>query len=485
MCLAHSARVACFSSSFSPPSLVSHVTHACDAQFVSKEPAAVVEDVVNHEAISLRSIGSAVVAANRFRNSMSKDYESGRASPRRSGELDFRRGSTSSDGSGMSSDGLHPDVAAHPAAQIVPARHLPLSASKAELDAVVTVCEQINACEWDSDLLALCSTLRSPMAFIVRQILDQWEAASVLECETETIDAMLDELERGYKPTNPYHNATHAADVAFSTHVMLMHGVKEALRLTDLQCVVCVIAAAAHDFRHPGIGANYLIAMGDELALTYNDRSPLENMHTSQFFRMLKINPKTNVFAKKGRKEMAAIRKCIIAMILATDMSVHFEFLDKFQKRFGEPLRQDAPPLSEDEQNFACSLLLHCADISNPAKAKDTYFDWTDRVLAEFYHQGDLEKANDLAVSTFFDRDKPDVAKMQSGFIQFIVRPMFTAWTAFVPDLAVKTKCMVHIETHAALWKAETQPIAPGSVFVHGGKEDWDWVKGRWKKTGQ
>ena len=92
MCLAHSARVACFSSSFSPPSLVSHVTHACDAQFVSKEPAAVVEDVVNHEAISLRSIGSAVVAANRFRNSMSKDYESGRASPRRSGELDFRRG---------------------------------------------------------------------------------------------------------------------------------------------------------------------------------------------------------------------------------------------------------------------------------------------------------------------------------------------------------------------------------------------------------
>ena len=49
---------------------------------------------------------------------------------------------------------------------------------------------------------------------------------------------------------------------------MLKKGVKEALGVTDVQCVVCLIAAAAHDFRHPGIGAPYLINTGHELALT-------------------------------------------------------------------------------------------------------------------------------------------------------------------------------------------------------------------------
>ena len=77
-------------------------------------------------------------------------------------------------------------------------------------------------------------------------------------------------------------------DVAYTTHVMLVNGVRESLGLSDLQCATCVIAAAAHDFRHPGIGANYLIAIGDDLALTYNDKSPLESFHTSEFFRMLK-----------------------------------------------------------------------------------------------------------------------------------------------------------------------------------------------------
>lgn len=179
-------------------------------------------------------------------------------------------------------------VTSHAAAGLIPAQHLPSSASDAQLDAVVQVCEQIRQCEWDADLLTLCSTLKSPMSFVVRQLLDQWGACEALGTSSATIDALLNEIEKGYLP-NPYHNATHAADVAYTTHVMLCHGVKSALDLTDMQCAVCVLAAAAHDFRHPGIGANYLIAMGDDLALTYNDRSPLESMHTSQFFKLLKV----------------------------------------------------------------------------------------------------------------------------------------------------------------------------------------------------
>ena len=401
---------------------------------------------------------------------------------------DLRKSSNGSIGSGdgggpsgVAAESLPAPRNTHAAASVVPERHLPSSASVAQLDSILRIKQQIDNSEWDADLLTLCDLLHNPMAFIVHLVLQQWDALEALSTEEATLTRLLEHIEGGYKPTNPYHNATHAADVAYTTHCMLHHGVRAALDLSDLQCAVCILAAAAHDFRHPGIGANYLIAMGDDLALTYNDRSPLESMHTSQFFKLLKAKPDANVFSALPTKEMADVRKCIVGMILATDMSVHFDYLDRFQKKFHTESALDEMRLEKswaDDQSFAMAMLLHCADISNPAKPRDTYLNWTDRVLGEFYHQGDLEAKASLAISTFYDRSKPSVGKMQAGFIQFIVRPIFTAWCEFVPEL--KGQCMHHIEANAAIWKATTPFIPPEQIYVHGDKVDWDWERGRW-----
>ena len=32
-------------------------------------------------------------------------------------------------------------------------------------------------------------------------------------------------------------------------------------------------------------------------------------------------------------------------------------------------------------------IVLHSADVSNPAKSMDIYMEWTDRVMKEFYDQ--------------------------------------------------------------------------------------------------
>ena len=166
-------------------------------------------------------------------------------------------------------------------------------------------------------------------------------------------------------------------------------------------------------------------------------------------------------------------------MIMATDMSVHFDFLDKFQKKFSKPPEESDLDFDEADQNFAMAMLLHCAGISNPAKPRDSYLDWTDRVLAEFYHQGDLEASNGLQVSTFYDRSKPSVGKMQTGFIGFIVRPIFAAWCEFVP--ALKPICMPLLEANAEIWKAEPPPIPAEQVYVSADVADWDWERGGWK----
>lgn len=43
-------------------------------------------------------------------------------------------------------------------------------------------------------------------------------------------------------------------------------------------------------------------------------------------------------------------------------------------------------------------------DVSNPSKKMVLYEKWTERILQEFFRQGDLEKTNNLPVSPFFDR---------------------------------------------------------------------------------
>jgi len=438
------------------------------SQFVSSEVLEENSSTASKTALeTLRRDGRVVMAGNRM-NKLAADTASVRNGP-------VSPLPTSSP--------LPPVRSSHAAALVVPPRHIASSTPDSELDEVLVIKAQLEANEWEADVLRMCAILRQPMTYIVGLILRQWDVPE-LNVDADTFTMLLELLEGGYIGTNPYHNATHAADVAYTTHVMLKRGVQEALGVTDLQCAMCVLAAAAHDFRHPGIGANYLIAIGHDLALTYNDKSPLESFHASEFFRLMRSDPRINVLSQLETKQQSDMRKAMIGMIMATDMSVHFEFLDRFNKRFpprgaGEAERET---YSEDDQHFALAMLLHCADISNPAKPQPAYTDWTDRVLAEFYNQGDKEAAAGLAVSTFFDRSAPGVAAMQTGFIKFIVRPIFTAWTEFVP--ALKPMCMPYIDANDEIWKTEegaTPYIPPTQKFVHGEKEDWDWERGLWR----
>ena len=68
---------------------------------------------------------------------------------------------------------------------------------------------------------------------------------------------------------------------------------------------------------------------------------------------------------------------------------------------------------------------------------------------------------------------------MQTGFIGFIVKPIFSAWCDFVP--ALKELTMPHIEANVAIWKAETPFLPPAQQFVTEGRTDWDWDACKWK----
>ena len=103
-----------------------------------------------------------------------------------------------------------------------------------------------------ADVTALEGLLTSPMTFVVERVLLKYHAVEKLQIGREILRSMLLSLEAGYL-SNPYHNAMHGADVAYTFHVLLVNGAAEKMGLTTLQQIGGVIASASHDFRHNGL----------------------------------------------------------------------------------------------------------------------------------------------------------------------------------------------------------------------------------------
>lgn len=185
--------------------------------------------------------------------------------------------------------------------------------------------------------------------------------------------------------------------------------------LTDLEIFATLVAALIHDYEHTGTTNNFHVMSGSDTAMLYNDRAVLENHHISSAFRVLKEDD-CNILQNLSRDEFRELRTLIIDMVLATDMSFHFQQL----KNMRNLLTLNEPSVDKSK---ALSLVLHCCDISHPAKKWDLHHKWTMLLLEEFFRQGDLEQELGLPFSPLCDRNNTLVAESQIGFIEFIVEP--------------------------------------------------------------
>ena len=114
-------------------------------------------------------------------------------------------------------------------------------------------------------------------------------------------------------------------------------------------------------------------------------------------------------------------------MVIATDMALHFEYLEKF-KAF---LAQKEISYSEDNKTFLLWMTLHISDLTNPAKQWLESYKWSWLVYEEFFLQGDREKQLSLPIGPLNNRNIINLADSQIGFISFIIQPTFEAFVQF------------------------------------------------------
>ncbi|KAG2437156.1 hypothetical protein HXX76_005823 [Chlamydomonas incerta] len=167
-----------------------------------------------------------------------------------------------------------------------------------------------------------------PLSALAYFLMHRAGLVAALDLRPHVLARALRYLEAGYVD-NPYHSATHAADVLQTLHVII-HGAQLNVHYLDpLGLFAAYWAAIVHDYRHPGLTNDFLVATGHPLAIRYNDRSPLENHHVAASFAALR-RPELDVLAALPPEARVAFRKQVIDMVLATDMKQHFALLSQF-----------------------------------------------------------------------------------------------------------------------------------------------------------
>ncbi|XP_078657156.1 3',5'-cyclic-AMP phosphodiesterase 4C-like isoform X9 [Branchiostoma floridae x Branchiostoma belcheri] len=297
--------------------------------------------------------------------------------------------------------------------------------------------KEMDMSKWGVDCFKI-DTLTNGRALtaVTYTILQERDLIKTFKIPANTLITYLMTLEDHYHREVPYHNNRHAADVTQTTHYLLGMQALENV-FTDLEILASIFASAIHDVDHPGVNNQFLIVTSSELAILYNDESCLENHHLAVAFKLLQ-EENCDIFCNLSKKQRSTLRKMVIDMVLATDMSKHMSLLADLKTMVETKKVAGSGVLLLDNYTDRIQVLqnmVHCADLGNPTKPLELYRQWLDKLMDEFYHQGDRERNKQLEISAMCDRHNASVEKSQVGFIDFIVHPLWETWADLVhPD---------------------------------------------------
>ena len=313
-------------------------------------------------------------------------------------------------------------------------------------EAVKVCLREVNTCEFDIFAFKQ-ATENNELFVLVLYLFRKEELMTELTIDTRRLTNYISRVQAGYNATVLYHNSTHAADVTQTMYYFLSTceaGRKTGLSYTEI--AACYLAAAVHDFEHPGLTNGFLVATQADIALRYNDRSVLENHHISASFS-ISLDENCDLFADLQPNDYTHMRELMIAMVLGTDSTNHFAMLSQFKATV------ESDGLAKTDTRLqTLSVLLHAADISNPAKPWSLCHHWADLVLNEFWLQGDRERKLGLPLSYLCDRYSVSAARSQVGFIDVVVAPLFATLQRAFED--IETNCR-YLEKNRALWAQE------------------------------
>ena len=295
---------------------------------------------------------------------------------------------------------------------------------------------------WTFDPFEL--TMQQPLASLAMYLINGEQLIKRLRLDRRNLFNFFCVIESKYQDVH-YHNAFHACAVLQYMHVLLTQGsIKDKLRLDDQTLLACYIAALAHDVGHQGVTNDFLIKSNDELAVTYNDISPLENFHAAECIRCMR-RQNCNFIQSESSIDYFKFKTLICKLILATDVRQHFQLLSLFTDTDDS---QDCIPCLQ--------MTIKCADMSHLCSPVELHKQWVHRLEQEFLKQGDVERLRGMPVGLMMDRTKKiKLSDTQVGFFEVVAVPMFRAVEHRYHDALPMLQAA---ETNMRIWQKSLPP---------------------------
>lgn len=269
-----------------------------------------------------------------------------------------------------------------------------------------------------------------------------------LSLDTARLAAFARATESKYN-RQPYHNSMHAADVVHAIYIMILMDEWGSL-LSDTELLALIVAAAVHDIGHPGVNNDFHARTNSESAQRYGHVGSInERCHARVALDLLE-DPSLCFVEPMGEDAVEAFKKTIEELVLCTDMAQHGSLVERFVGHIGD-YGASLSQWPTEKRKTALKMLLHCADISNPARPLGHCTEWGTRVQEELYCQGEKELALGLTVTPACDRQQGSLYRSQAAFIKHVMKPCILQLSSFAPSFVSMT--VPYIDSSLTYWR--------------------------------
>jgi CheY-like chemotaxis protein len=216
-----------------------------------------------------------------------------------------------------------------------------------------------------------------------------------------------------FKP-NPFHNFRRAiGGLQFVSSCLK----RISVNFTNWEINSVLLAALLHDVDHPGTNSMFQTRTSSQIALTYNDRSVLENNSASAGWKLLQDSFTLGL----DDPSVQGLRQLFLGSILKTDYS-------KLNKFLAKVLAHDLDWAEKEHRFLGIALLVLLSDLSFALRPWNVAEYWYGLMRDEQLQQGDMERRLGMPVAALMDRkqQRPQAMLIRTHF-RVIVMPVVQA----------------------------------------------------------
>ena len=151
-----------------------------------------------------------------------------------------------------------------------------------------------------------------------------------------------------------------------------------------------------------------------DLAMMFNDYAVLEMYSLQSAFQLLASSPSVDFMYNWKKANRTVFRKTALAIVLATDMSSHFDLVGQFSTQIGQNRAlegktgtQKWQAMGPRDRLLTLQVAIKVADLGHCYTKLSQHRAWVKRLEEEFFKQGDQERAAGRNPGPLMDRGLP------------------------------------------------------------------------------